>query len=103
MLVKFAVTAALAFAGTAAVAEARSDVHLYGAVPVAGDPHLMANYDSAQAWCKVELYGTYHAQPMNRGAFGTAPMRNCLARYGFVYQGNEPYAYPVRNVVFIVK
>ena len=88
---------------SAVVAEARSDIHIYGAVPVIGDPELTIAYNNAQEWCGVELYGTYGSAPEYRGHYGPAAMRNCLARYGFVYQGSEPYAYPVRKVIFITK
>lgn len=100
---KLAIGITLGLTLSAAVAEARSNAHLYGSVPVAGDPHLTIAYNNAKAWCGVELHGTYGNAPEYRGHYGPAAMRNCLARYGFVYHGSAPYAYPVRKVVFITK
>lgn len=103
MTFKLAFFATLGLTLSTAMAHARSEVHVYGPVPVSGDSQLTLAYNNAQAWCDVELYGTYGNAPEYRGNYGPAAMRNCLARYGFVYQGSQPYAYPVRKVIFITK
>lgn len=105
---KLALATTLGITCSAAMAEARSDLNLYGSVPVAGDPELTLALNNAKAWCDIELGssdrpgGAYYSGSSYSVYSGPAAMRNCLARYGFVYQNSEPYAYPVQKVVFIV-
>ncbi len=87
----------------AETAQARSDIYLYGAVPVAGDPQLMLAYDNAKAWCSlnaVDVTGSVRTYPRRNGS---PALRGCLSRFGFVYQSGEPYAYPVRKLVYVSK
>ncbi|MCO5730577.1 hypothetical protein [Rhizobium sp. SSA_523] len=86
-----------------ATAEARSDLHLYGAVPIAGDRHLTIAYNNAQARCSLELYGTTGPVIAYDSRFGAPALRGCLSRHGFTFVNDEPYAYPVRKVFVLVK
>jgi len=54
MNLKLALGVALSFACTSVAAEARSNWHVYGAVPVESSPQLMQAYNRALARCLPE-------------------------------------------------
>ena len=94
---------ALGLICTAEMAEARSKLYVYGAVPVAADPQLTLAYNNALAWCSLYAKGPISSVRTHVGQYGSPAIRGCLSRHGFVYQSGEPYAYPVRKVVYVVK
>lgn len=83
-----------------AAAEARNDWYLYGAVPVTGDHVLEAAYRAALDHCNFEGYRVNERVNFYGGAYGSADVRRCLSRKGFVWQDGEPYAYPVRKAAY---
>ena len=88
---------------TADMAQARSQLYVYGAVPVAADPQLTRAYNDAQAWCSLYANRSIGNVRVYGGPYGSPAVRGCLSRHGFVYQSGEPYAYPVRKVGYVTK
>ncbi|MFF2324053.1 hypothetical protein ACFVTJ_23645 [Agrobacterium sp. NPDC058088] len=83
----------------AGVAEART--YLYGAVPVTGDHVLESAYRAALDRCSFESYPTHDRVGFYEGAYGSAEVRGCMYRMGFVLQNGEPFAYPVRKATYL--
>lgn len=87
----------------ATVAEARTSWHLYGAVPVRGDPTMELAYGDALARCRLEGYQSHKSDHVFKIEYEAPEMRSCLSRKGFIYQGGEPHAYPVPKVAYTTK
>ncbi|KAB1086528.1 hypothetical protein F4V91_08890 [Neorhizobium galegae] len=92
MNLKLAAGVALSLICTLMVAEARSDLQLYGAVPVESSPQLMQAYNRALARCLPEA-GLAEAGAIAEASLPAVRLRGCLYRKGFFYRG--VYAYPV--------
>ncbi|MFK0386590.1 hypothetical protein [Agrobacterium sp. NPDC090273] len=100
MKLKLVLSTIIGLTCAATIAEARNDWHLYGAVQVAGDRVLETAYRNALYQCGYDGYpsntriGAYHIPN------GSPEMRICLSRMGFILEYGEPFAYPVRKVVY---
>ena len=101
MKLKLALSVILSVTFTAAVAEARTQLHLYGAVPVAGDPVLEAAYRAAFDRCGFDYYSSYDHVGFYRGAYGSPEMRSCMYTKGFILENGVPFAYPVRKATYL--
>ena len=97
---KLALGVALGLACTSMTAEARSDLRLYGAVPVESSPRLMQAYNSALARCLPEA-GLAEAGAISETSLNAVRLRGCLYRNGFFYRG--VYAYPVAMSFYRVR
>ncbi len=100
MNLKLAMGVALSLICTPMVAEARSDLHLYGAIPVESSPQLMRAYNKALARCLPEA-GLLEAGAIAEISLPAVRLRGCLYRNGFFYRG--VYAYPVGKAVRYVR
>lgn len=100
MKLKLALSVILGVTCSAAAAEARNNWHLYGAVPVAGDHVLEAAYRFALDQCNFEGYPVHDRVGFYGGAYGSADMRRCMSRKGFILQDGQPYAYPARKAAY---
>lgn len=100
MKLKLALSVILGGTFTAAVAEARTQLHLYGTVPVTGDHLREIAYRSALDRCNFESYPSYDRIGFYGGAYGSPEMRRCMYRMGFILENGEPLAYPVRKVTY---
>lgn len=100
---KFAVVLTTAIVSVAAVAHAKMDWHLYGAVPVTSDRTLELAYSDALARCRLENYLPYEDTSVLATHYNAPEMRSCLYRKGFIYQNNEPHAYPVPKVTYKIR
>lgn len=94
MRLGFGLAFAVGIVSSSAVAEAKYTWQLYGAVPVAGDRHLELAYSDALSRCRLEGYGTRKNDRVFRVEYDAPEMHSCLSRKGFIYQGEQPYAYP---------
>jgi hypothetical protein len=99
MNLKLAFGVALSLTCSSMAAEARSNWHVYGAVPVESSPRLMQAYNSALARCLPEA-GLAEAEAIAETSLHAMRLRGCLYRNGFFYQG--VYAYPVASTVYRV-
>ncbi|CDZ40355.1 Hypothetical protein NGAL_HAMBI1145_53470 [Neorhizobium galegae bv. officinalis] len=97
---KLTLGVALGLACTSMVAEARSDLRLYGAVPVESSPQLMQAYNRALARCLPEA-GLAEAGAIAEASLPAVRLRGCLYRNGFFYRG--VYAYPVAMSVYRIR
>lgn len=97
MNLKLALGVALSLACTAAAAEARSNWHVYGAVPVESSPRLMQAYNRALTRCRAEA-GLAEAEAIAETSLQAVWLRGCLYRNGFFYRG--VYAYPVASTAY---
>lgn len=86
MALKLALGVVLSLTCTAMVAEARSDLHSYGAVPVEGSPQFMEAYNRALARCLPEA-GLAEASAIPEISLPAVQLRACLYRKGFYYPG----------------
>lgn len=100
MDLKLAVGVALSLTCTSMAAEARSNWHVYGAVPVESSPQLMQAYNRAVAQCLPEA-GLEEAEAIAEVSLPAVQLRGCLYRKGFFYRG--VYAYPVATSVYVVR
>jgi hypothetical protein len=100
MNLKLALGVALGLACTSMAAEARSDLRLYGAVPVESSPQLMQAYNRALARCLSEA-GLAEAGAIAEASLPAVRLRGCLYRNGFFYRG--VYAYPVAMSVYRIR
>lgn len=100
---RFAVVLTTATVSATAVADAKMDWHLYGAVPVAGDRTLELAYSDALSRCRLEGYRPYENPSVLETHYNAPEMRSCLYRKGFVYQNGQPHAYPVPKVTYKVR
>lgn len=100
MNLKLAAGVALSLIFTPMVAEARSNLQLYGAVPVESSPQLMQAYNRALARCLPEA-GLAEAGAIAEVSLPAVRLRGCLYRKGFFYRG--VYAYPVGVSVYYVR
>lgn len=100
MKFKLALSVVLSVTFTAAVAEARTQLHLYGTVPVTGNHTLEVAYRAALDSCSFESYPSYDHAGLYAGAYGSAEARSCMYRKGFVFENGEPFAYPVRKATY---
>lgn len=84
----------------AAAAEAHNNWYLYGAVPVAGDRVLESAYQAVLDHCSYE--GNYAPDRVGfyGGAYGSAEMRRCMSRKGFILQDGQPYIYPAVKAAY---
>lgn len=95
MKLKLALSVVLSITFTGVGAEARSQLHLYSAVPVAGDPVLEIAYRAALDRCNFEIQPSYERTDFYGYDYGAADLRSCLSRKGFTSQNGEPFAYPI--------
>jgi hypothetical protein len=100
MNLKLAMGVALSLMCMPMVAEARSNLQLYGAVPVESSPQLMQAYNRALARCLPEA-GLAEAGAIAETSLPAVRLRGCLYRKGFFYRG--VYAYPVGMSVYYVR
>lgn len=100
MGLKLASGVALSLICTSIVAEARSDWHLYGAVPVESSSQLIQAYNRALARCLPQA-GLAEASDIAEISLPAVQLRACLYRNGFFYQGS--YAFPVAIPIYRVK
>lgn len=103
MRLGFVLTFAAGIVSSAAIAEAKTTWHLYGAVPVAGDRQLELAYSDALSRCRLEGYRTRENDRVFHAKYDAPEMRSCLSRKGFIYQDGEPHAYPVPKVSYIAR
>ena len=103
MKLKLALSVILGVTFTAAVAEARTQLHLYGTVPVTGDRVLEIAYRAALDRCSFESYPSYDRVGFYGGAYGSPEMRSCMYRTGFILENGEPLAYPVRKPKYLLR
>ncbi len=101
MRLKLALSVVLSVTFTAAAAEARTQLHLYGTVPVTGNHVLEMAYQAALDRCRFERYPSYGDVGFYAGAYGSAHVRSCMYRKGFVFENGEPFAYPVRKATYL--
>ena len=100
MNLKLALGVALGLACIPMAAEARSDLRLYGAVPVESSPQLMQAYNRALERCLPEA-GLAEAGAIAEASLPAVRLRGCLYRKGFFYRG--VYAYPVAMSVYRIR
>jgi hypothetical protein len=101
MRLKLALSVVLSVTFTAAAAEARSQLHLYGTVPVTGNRVLEMAYQAALDRCSIERYPSYGDVGFYVGAYGSAQVRSCMYSKGFVVENGEPFAYPVKKATYL--
>lgn len=102
MRLGFVITLAAGIFSSATVAEAKTTLYLYGAVPVAGNRHLELAYSDALSRCSFESYRSSENDRVFHARYDAPEMRSCLSRKGFIHQRGEPHAYPVRKVPYTV-
>ncbi|CAN7298607.1 hypothetical protein [Neorhizobium sp. LjRoot104] len=100
MKLKLALGVALGLACISMPAKARSDLRLYGAVPVESSPRLMQAYNNALARCLPEA-GLAETGAIAGASLPAVRLRGCLYRNGFFYRG--VYAYPVAMSVYHIR
>ncbi|WP_105437669.1 hypothetical protein [Neorhizobium sp. T25_13] len=100
MNLKLALGVALGLACIPMAAEARSDLRLYGAVPVESSPQLMQAYNRALERCLPEA-DLAEAGAIAEASLPAVRLRGCLYRKGFFYRG--VYAYPVGVSVYRIR
>lgn len=100
MKLKLALSVVLSVTFTAAVAEARTQLHLYGTAPVKGDHLLEVAYRAALDRCSFDFYPSYDDAGLYVGAYGSTELRSCMYRKGFVFENGEPFAYPVKKATY---
>ncbi len=101
MRLKLALSVVLCVNVAAGVANARTELHLYSAVPVAGDHVMEIAYRRALDRCSFDLYPLNDRVGLYRGAYGYPEMRSCMSRMGFIMQNGEPFAYPVKTLTHV--
>lgn len=108
MRLKLALSVVLSVTFTAAAAEARTQLHLYGTVPVRGNRVLEMAYQAALDRCSIERYPSYGDRYPSYGdvgfyvgAYGSAQVRSCMYSKGFVVENGEPFAYPVKKATYL--
>lgn len=103
MKFKLTLSVVLSVTFTAAVAEARTQLHFYGTVPVTGNHVLEVAYRAALDRCSFETYPSYDQAFLYAGAYGATEVRSCMYRKGFVFENGQPFAYPVRKVTYLLR
>ena len=103
MKLKLALSVILGVTFTAEVAEARTQLHLYGTIPVTGNYVREIAYRSALDRCSFESYPSYHPVGIYGGTYGSPEMRRCMYRMGFILENGEPLAYPVRKAKYLLR
>ncbi|MGV2068789.1 hypothetical protein [Agrobacterium sp. 22-226-1] len=101
MKLKLALSLILGITFAAEVAEARTQLHLYGAVPVTGDYVLEAAYRAALDRCSFESYPSHVRVGFYGGTYDSPQARSCMYRMGFISANGEPFAYPVRKAAYL--
>ncbi|MCZ7859557.1 hypothetical protein O9X81_23450 [Agrobacterium salinitolerans] len=101
MRLKLALSVVLSVTFTAAAAEARTQLHLYGTVPVTGNRVLEMAYQAALDRCSIERYRSYGDVGFYVGAYGSVQVRSCMYSKGFVVENGEPFAYPVKKATYL--
>jgi len=86
---------------TAAVADARTQLHLYGTVPVTGNNVLESAYRAAFDRCSAYAYPSYDRFGQYGGAYRSPAMSRCMSRMGFIQENGVTFAYPVRKAAYL--
>lgn len=100
MNLKLALGVVLSLTCTSAAAEARSNWHVYGAVPVASSPRLIQAYNRALPQCLSEA-GLAGVEALAETSLPAVQLRGCLYRKGFFYRG--VFAYPIATSVYWIR
>jgi hypothetical protein len=103
MKLKLVLSVVLGVGFSAVAAQAHNNWHLYGAVPVAGDTVLEAAYRAALDHCSYEGYYGHQRVGFYGGDYGSAEIRRCMSRKGFILQDGQPHAYPASKAAYHVR